>query len=104
MSKNNDLFNNPMVEKAIKALSPEELERYKKIGEEMYGSVHFEDSKILNNIPAPMAEAVAYVIESIKSGLHPSDLEENEKILLEDVYGKEWYKKYGYCEKDLTEM
>ena len=43
------LFNNPMIEAAMKALSPEDLERYKQIGEAMYGTVDFENSKILDN-------------------------------------------------------
>ena len=77
-----DLFSNPMVNNALRALSKEQLANYRKIGEEIYGNVNFEDSKILNNMPAPMEEAVAYVEEGIKSGILPRDLDENEIILL----------------------
>jgi len=49
-----------------------------------------------------MAEAVAYIESSLKSGLHPSMLEENEKALLQDNYGDEWYKRWGYVEEDLN--
>ena len=31
-----DLFNNPMVNNALKAMTPEQIEEYKKIGEHMY--------------------------------------------------------------------
>jgi len=38
----------------------------------------------------------------LKSGLHPSMLDENEKILLKEALGDKWYEKYGYVEQDLT--
>lgn len=92
----NTLWDNPMIRSAIKAMSPEELQKYKEIGESLYGNIDFEGSKVINNIPPPMEEAVAYVSESLKSGLHPSMLEENEVALLTDVYGDKWYERWGY--------
>lgn len=99
-----DLFDNPMVTAAKEAMSPEDLERYKKIGEEMYKNVDFEQSKILNNMEPPFAEATAYLSEQLKSGLHPSVLADNEKQILENTLGKEWYKKWGYNVEDLSEI
>lgn len=99
-----NLFNNPMVESALKALSNEELAKYRALGEEMYGTVDFEENKILNNTPAPMYEAGAYICEQLKSGLHPSMMENDEKRLIEELFGKEWYKKWGYVEGDLTDI
>jgi hypothetical protein len=99
-----DVFNNPMVTAAINALSPEDLDKYRKIGEQMYGTIDFEGAHALNNMPAPMGEAVAYVLESLKSGLHPSMLDEDEKALLLDTLGDKWWEKYGYVEGDLTEI
>jgi len=96
-----DLFNNPMVTKALEAMTPEQREEYRRIGEEMYGTVHFEDSKILNNMPPPMAEALAYVEVGLKSGLAPADMEPDEIALMENAHGKEWYTKYGWTEEDL---
>jgi hypothetical protein len=98
------LFNNPMVESALKSMSPEELQRYKEIGEKMYGTIDFEDSKILNNVPPPMYEAGAYISEQLKSGLHPSMMEDDEKRLMEELFGKEWYTQWGYVEGDLTDI
>jgi hypothetical protein len=99
-----NLFNNPMIESALKALSPEDLERYREIGEKMYGTVDFEENKILNNMPPPMYEAGAYICEQLKSGLHPSMMDEDEKRLMEELFGKEWYTKWGYVEGDLTDI
>jgi hypothetical protein len=98
-----DLFNNPLVNNALKAMTPEQLEDYKKFGESMYGSVNFEDSTIINNIAAPMEESVAYVEEGIKSGLLPEDLTNDEVCLLQEAYGKEWYKRYGFTESQVPE-
>jgi hypothetical protein len=99
-----NLFNNSMVESAMKALSPEDLQRYKEIGEKMYGTVNFEDSQIINNFPPPMYEAGAYISEQLKSGLHPSMMDDDEKRLMEELFGKEWYTKWGYVEADLTDI
>jgi len=99
-----NLFNNPMIESALKALSPEDLEKYREIGEKMYGTVNFEENKILNNIPPPMYEAGAYICEQLKSGLHPSMMDDDEKRLMEEIFGKEWYTKWGYVEGDLTDI
>lgn len=98
-----DLFDNPMVTAAKKSMSPRSQERYRKLGESMYGGINFTDSKV-DNRPAPMVEALAYVEESLKSGLHPSMLEDNEKAILVDAYGEEWYKNWGYIEEDLDSI
>jgi hypothetical protein len=99
-----DLFDNPMTRSALAAMSDEEKRRYKQIGEEMYGHMNFEDAKVLNSVPAPMEEALAYIYEQLKSGLHPSALDDNEKAFLADADGEEWYKKWGYVKEDLTEI
>ncbi len=92
-----------MVNKALMSMSKEDIENYKKIGEQLYGSVNFEDSKVINSMPPPMEEAVAYVESGIKSGLLPSDLDENEIVLLTDAFGQEWYKRYGFKREDVPE-
>lgn len=101
------LWNNDMVRSAINSLSDEDKERYKKIGESMFKDIDFDSSQVIdsnNNNPPFLSDATAYILESIKSGLHPSMLAENEKIILNEVLGKDWYKKYGYVEEDLTEI
>lgn len=98
-----DIWNNPMVNNALKAMSKEDLEKYKKIGEQLYGSVNFEDSTVVNQLITPADEAVAYIEEGLKSGLLPQDLDENEVILLQQTYGEEWYKKYGFSREEVPE-
>jgi len=99
-----DLFDNAMTRAALAALSPEEKERYKDIGERMYGHMNFEDAGMLANPGAKMTEALACVEAQIRSGLHPSDLAANEKALLADAYGEKWYEKWGFVVDDLEEI
>lgn len=98
-----DLFNNPMVNNALKAMSKEDLEKYKKIGEKLYGNINFQDSTVVNQLITPVEEAVAYVEEGLKSGLLPEDLEENEVILLHKTYGDKWYERYGFTRNQVPE-
>lgn len=98
-----DIWNNPMVNNALKAMSKEDLEKYKKVGEQLYGNVNFEDSTVVNQLMTPADEAIAYIEEGLKSGLLPQDLDENEVILLHQTYGEEWYKKYGFSREEVSE-
>ena len=98
-----DLFNNPMVNNALKSMSPEDLQKYKKIGEQLYGNINFVDSTLINNLSPPMEEAIAYVEQGINSGLMPEDLDENEVILLRNAYGEEWYKRFGFTQEQVPE-
>ena len=96
-----NLFNNPFINEARKNMPKEDLERYAKIGEEIY-SIDFETAG--TNLPEFMRDALLYILESLKSGLHPSMLDENEKTLLKELLGDKWYEKYGYVEQDLTTL
>jgi hypothetical protein len=104
--KPESLWNNSMVQSALSSMSYEDLEKYKKLGESMYSSINFETSSVTdkNNVPFFLTDAAAYIIEMIKSGMHPSFLDDNEKHILQEVLGKEWYKTYGYVEEDLIEI
>jgi len=104
-SEKNSLYDNPMVESARQNMTKEQLEAYKSQGESMYNSIDFVDNNGKSrNAPEELLDAVSYIINSINSGMHISYLEENEKFLLEDVLGKEWYTKFGYVQKDLYEI
>ena len=98
---NNDLFDNPMVRSAMAALSEEDKQKYKIIGDQLYGRINFENGQ---SFEPPIAEAVAYIETSLQSGMHPSMLEENDHVLLKEQYGDEWYKQWGYVKEDLTEI
>ena len=44
---NYDLFNNPMVQNIMKSMSADDVRKYKKIGEELYGNINFETPEIV---------------------------------------------------------
>lgn len=92
-----------MVNNALKSMSKEDLEKYKKIGEKLYSNINFKDSTIVKQLITPVEEAVAYVEEGLKSGLLPEDLEENEVILLHQTYGDKWYERYGFTRNQVPE-
>jgi hypothetical protein len=105
MNKENDLFNNPMVDSALAAMSPEDVEKYQKAGEYMHETVDFvnADGK-KETAPAAMMNGVMYILDSLRSGQHISTLESNEKRLLKETYGDEWYSVLGYTKEDVTNM
>jgi hypothetical protein len=104
-SENNSLYDNPMVESARQNMTKEQLDAYKSQGESMYNSIDFVDNNGKSrNAPEELLDAASYIINSINSGMHISYLEENEKFLLEDVLGKEWYTNFGYVQEDLYEI
>lgn len=99
MSESQDtLWNNPMVRDIKKRMSKEDLEQYKKIGEQFYKDMDFQQN---NNIENILKESAAYVSSLLNSGLFPSHLNKDEKRVMKEVYGKEWYTKWDYTEKDL---
>jgi hypothetical protein len=99
-----DLFNNPMVNNALKALSPEQLKDYKRMGEYMYGNIDFVDNKVINGLDKSLDESAFYIAEGLKAGLTPTELDENEVQILTTVYGEEWYKRFGFNRNDVPEI
>jgi hypothetical protein len=100
---NDSLYNNPFVNNALKSMSAEQVKDYRKIGEKLFNSVDFKNNKIINDIPPPTEEVVAYIEEGLKAGLLPQDLDENEINVLCDAYGEEWYLKYGFSREEVPE-
>lgn len=99
-----DLFNNPMVQSAKKAMRKEDLQRYKDWGEAIFtDDIDYETASV-TKYPPPMLDALAYIENAVKSGQHPSTLTVDEVKLLNEMRGKEWYKKWGYEEGDLTDI
>ncbi len=93
-----DLFNNPMVENAMKQMSPEQLKSFRKLGEQMYNDTNFNMTK---GLPPGSGDAVEYIEAGLRSGLDPMDLDRDEVILLQEYRGKKWYEKYGYKNDDI---
>lgn len=104
MNDSNDLFDNEMVNSAIASLSVEDKKRYQQMGEEMYSSVNFSHNTILNNFPPPVIESIQDIELQIKDGLHPSDMDQDQKNLLKEVYGEAWYTKWGFTKEDLDKI
>lgn len=103
----NSLWDNDMVKNALKALTPEDLERYEKIGQSMYKDIDFETTELNdpdNKYPPFIRDCIGYIYESLKSGLHPSDLSKEEVKILQNFDGDKWYEKWGYLEEDLTDF
>lgn len=99
---NNDLFNNPMIDMAKKALTPEQIEDYKRIGEYMYNSTNYQISETGSKIREPTEENLfLYAVEGLKSGLDPNDLSDGELRALIRFYGDNWYEKFGFKKEDV---
>jgi len=98
-----DLFNNPMVTSALKAMTPEQVESYKKMGEVMYKNMDKMNQEN-KNLPESFQEATAYIITGLHSGLHPRDMDINEIILLTNTMGEKWYEQFGYSKEDIPEV
>ena len=85
-------------------LPAEEREKFQKIGERLYSSFDAQKGTLLPGQDVEsirLEESLAYVVESLKSGLHPKYLTYDEIHLLRAGYGDEWYKKWNYTEEDL---
>ncbi len=98
----NDLFNNPMIDAARKAMTPEQIEEYKKVGEYMYNSVNYRISEIGSQVKESSEEdLILYATEGLNSGLDPYDLSQEELRALINVYGEEWYNMFDYTSDEV---
>jgi hypothetical protein len=105
VSSSNDLFDNPMIRSAMKALSPEQLEEYKRIGEYMYKTNNFTKENPTNIDPEEeIRNILFYTTEDLKAGLHPQDLTPKELQILYDVVGETWYEQYGYTKEEVPQI
>lgn len=89
----------------MQSLLPEDQkENFIRLGEKFYNSFDVYKGELLqpqDDKCIHLEEALAYVVESLKSGLHPKHLSEDEVHLLKAGFGDEWYKKWGYDAEDL---
>ena len=85
-------------------LPAEEREKFQKIGEKLYSSFDAQKGTLLPGQDVEsirLEESLAYVVESVKSGLHPKYLTYDEIHMLRAGYGDEWYKKWNYTAEDI---
>jgi hypothetical protein len=82
-------------------MSAEQIENMKVLGEKFHESFDVAKGTTHNLHEVKMEEALAYVVESLKSGIHPAYLNEDEKAILMAGYGEKWYEKWGYTSDKL---
>jgi hypothetical protein len=87
-----------------KGMTEEQISDLKKLGEKFHESFDVTAGTVEDLNKISMEESLAYVVESIKSGIHPSYLDENEIAMIKSGYGDEWYKKWGYKKEDLEKI
>lgn len=92
----NNLFESPLANSAMKALTPEQKESYKIMGEHMFSVCKFDQDEKNINPEQEITELLNYTIQGLKSGLHPNDLDKRELQAMYDIYGEDWYVSYGY--------
>ena len=99
MSTKNTLFDNPYINNIKKNMSKEDIKKYEEIGKAMYNTMDFEKGK-----PIGTEEPIENIKIQLRSGLHPSMLDEDEKKFMNEYGGKEWWKEWGYEKEDITEI
>ena len=105
-----DIFSNPQIQKAKESLPPHVRQQYEQIGENIWNQMESSQKIIDNNaefgvthMPPPVEEAAANISEAIKSGLHPTMLDEDEAKVMLHCFGEKWYETFGFTEQDMEE-
>ena len=109
-----DLFNNPQIKRAKESLPPAVRAQYEQIGENIWNQMEASQASLVNNsgedinftgenLPPPVEEAAANIAEAIKSGLHPTLLDDDEVNLMKECFGSRWYTHWGYTDEDMKE-
>lgn len=106
MNNKNDIFDTTITEIAKKALSPEQLEEYKKIGEYIFNTTDYKTVEMgskVNDKPTE-TDILFYASEALKSGGDPRDLSNKEIQVLTNFYGDKWYENFGFQKEDIREL
>lgn len=78
-----DKNTNPFM-KMFEQMSQEEQERYKKMGDYMYGIVDFETGEL---VESEQEQEFKSILDALRSGLSINDLTERERELVEQYWG-----------------
>lgn len=87
--------------KFLEQLPDDDKKAYQKFGEKFHSSFNVDTGSPIDLSTINMEESLAYIVESLKSGLHPKYLTEDEIMLMRAGYGDEWYTLWDYKETDL---
>jgi len=78
---------NQMADEMLKSMSVEEVQEYKKFGENMYGQFNYE-----KGLPeGEYKDAVLYIKMALMSGLNYENFNSDEVRFMEEEFGKDWY-------------
>lgn len=88
---------------SLNYLSHEEKIQFQKIGKYLFQNVNYATQQLIDNPTITSSDLTHYIETSLSSGLHPKDLEEAERVHMQDTYGDKWYTLYGYENLDLEE-
>ncbi len=89
--------NEDLYQVASAMMSPEQIKRYKDMGDEMYADVDFDSSNPHLPHNDNINECIAYIKEGLKSGLHPSSLSSEEISVMETYGGERWFEEFGFA-------
>lgn len=84
-----DLFNDPALKNQFNSLPEEEKAAYRSAGEYMYSKDYTSETPAVEN-------AVEYIRTAFNSGMMPSQLTNDELEFLRNLYGPEWYTRFGF--------
>jgi len=99
--KYDPLFDNPTFVEMKNSLPVEEQQKYEEQGKYMYAQLDEFDEKGEMNAAI---DTVSQIKLMLRSGMHPSYLDKEEREFLTNYLGKEWYKEFGYLENDLNRI
>jgi hypothetical protein len=98
---NNNLFSNPAIDSALKALTPEQRKEYEAIGKYMFSTDFSGAGTKVVKPEEEIQEAVLYITELLKSGYHPDDLSDKELLIMKGAKGDSWMVEFGYTKDEL---
>jgi hypothetical protein len=86
-----------------KNLTEDQKKDYGRLAEKFHQSFDVDKTQVKNHDVKEIAleECLAYLVESLKSGLHPKHTTKTERNLIEAHFGKEWYKHFEYDRDEL---
>lgn len=92
------IINNPMACQARAAMDPEDLEAYRKEGEYIFGNLGDDGS-----FDPEKSMLVRELGEKLRAKMHPAFVTDEERALMVQYVGKDWYAQFGFTEADLGE-
>jgi len=105
--KTYNLFEDKKIQEMANQLSPKTKKKFKKMGENYFKNLDIKQTKdevslgLTKDTTDKVTAALSYLLHGLKSGLHPKSLSKQEHQFLNDNYNTEWFKEFGFEEKDL---